>query len=90
MRRIVGAAIGLCCFMLTVSSGCATTKTEFAYWGETIAALATQKTNSVQSEADRMHTHQRVAKRDATSLVEDVDYILLRDRPSRLSRWHNQ
>ncbi len=87
MRKIVFGTFALACLM---AAGCGTGKSEILYWHETFHALAVQDTNSVQSPADRMHTQKQVAIQDARSIVDDFDFILMRERPSRLSRWHNR
>jgi hypothetical protein len=63
---------------------------EFAYWERVTDRAIFQNTNSTQTPADRMHTHKKVIDQDARALIDDIDYIMLRDRPSRLSRWHDR
>lgn len=74
---------------LSSLGGCALLPSEGVYWGRVVERARFQDTDSVQTPADRMHTFRRVVDQDARALVDDIDYILLRDRPSRLSRWHN-
>jgi len=71
-------------------AGCSLAGAEQVYWQRIVDRARFQNTNSVQTPADRMHTFQQVIDQDARALVEDIDYILLRDRPSRLSKWHNR
>jgi len=39
------------------------------------------------SAAERAHQAQRVTDYDVMLFNEDLDYFLLQDRPSRLSKW---
>jgi len=76
--------------LLWTATGCGTIPSSNAYWEYRLQKLATQDTNSVQSAADRMHTLRQVADQDARGLVDDLDWVFMTDRPSRLSRWHNR
>jgi hypothetical protein len=91
VRGTWGAAllIGMT-LVLATSSGCGQVATERAYWNETLHKSLFQETNSTQTAADRMHTHRQVINQDARAIIDDIDFILLRERPSRLSRWHNR
>jgi len=42
------------------------------------------------SYKEREHMWQQVVDTDLKQLVEDIDYFLLMDRPTRLSRWHER
>lgn len=88
--RPAALAVLLAMFVgLSSLGGCALLPAEGVYWGRVVERARFQDTDSVQTPADRMHTFRRVVDQDARALVDDIDYILLRDRPSRLSRWHN-
>lgn len=89
-KRKTGLAVGAVCLMATCATGCFQYQTEKAYWDFTANRAIFQVTNSTQSAADRMHTHRQVIAQDARSIIDDIDFILLRERPSRLSRWHNR
>lgn len=39
---------------------------------------------------EREHMHEQVRTRDSEALREDIDMILLNDRPTRLTRWHDR
>lgn len=41
-----------------------------------------------QSAAQRAHQRKVVLDYEVRQLVEDVDMVLLLERPSRLTRWH--
>jgi hypothetical protein len=85
-KRMIAAAGGL----LVVGAGCGTLPSSGAYWQYRSDKLWTQDTGTAHSSADRMHTHRQVADTDARTLVDDIDYIFLTDRPSRLSRYHDR
>ncbi|NOX60209.1 MAG: hypothetical protein GXP29_15300 [Planctomycetes bacterium] len=89
-RYLTGFAMGAALFVLAGATGCFQLPTEKAYWGFTANRAIFQVNNSTQTAADRMHTHRQVINQDARSLIDDIDFILLRERPSRLSRWHNR
>lgn len=42
------------------------------------------------SSYEHFHRLSQVAERDARVLIEDLDYLFLAERPSRLSRWHDR
>jgi len=88
MKKLATVALGLA--VLLSSIGCALIPTEQAYWDYRFEKAVTQDTNSVQSSADRLHTHRQVAAQDARAFVDDWDVVWMKDRPSRLSRWHNR
>jgi hypothetical protein len=90
MTRVIGAVLAVTILCSLAISGCATLPAEGAYWRQVFHEGMTQDTNTVQTPADRMHTHRMVLEQDARSLIEDIDYIMLRDRPSRLSKWVNR
>jgi len=85
-----GLTLGVTLLLTTCATGCFQLPTEKAYWDFTANRSIFQMTNSSQTAADRMHTHRQVIAQDARSLIDDIDFILLRERPSRLSRWHNR
>lgn len=89
MKRLVCAGFAAL-FLLTMGSGCALWGAEGAYWDRVFHKAMWQDTNSTQSAADRMHTQRQVVDQDARSLVDDFDWMTMRERPSRLSRWHNR
>ena len=90
MRRTIRAALGVALLILMANSGCGLLVAEQAYWNQRAHKTFWQDTNSSQTPADRMHTQRQVVNQDARALVDDIDFILMRERPSRLSRWHNR
>lgn len=83
--------LGLIGLTLTTGAGCAaTTSASDVYWARSYDRARYQNTNSGQTPADRLHTVRRVVDQDARSMVDDIDFIMMWDRPSRLSRWHNR
>ena len=89
MKKLVCATLGLGIMAVAVS-GCATAGGEVAYWDRVFHKAAWQDTNSAQSPADRLHTQRQVVDQDARALIDDFDWMTMRERPSRLSRWHNR
>jgi len=57
-------------------------------WAVLIASLA--GCSQTKSYREREHTWARAVETDMKQLVEDIDYLLLMDRPTRLSRWHER
>lgn len=54
-------------------------------------AMAGCSSNTLTMNAhERSNVHKKVYMRDRRALNEDVDWLLLQDRPSRLSRWHEK
>ena len=90
MRRTTYAVLFLMLAMLGVQFGCAAMQAEGPYWARIGERAIYQDTDSTQTAADRLHMHRRVIDQDAKSLIDDIDVIMLRERPSRLSRWHNR
>ncbi len=43
-----------------------------------------------QSAHEHAHQWKSVARRDRLALNEDIDAVLQTDRPSRLTKWHDQ
>jgi hypothetical protein len=43
-----------------------------------------------QSADDHYQAAYEVSKHDGKALVDDLDMILLNDRPTRLTRWHDR
>jgi hypothetical protein len=75
---------------VVVNTGCATLPAEGAYWRQVGFETVTTDTDAVQTPSDRQHTHRMALRQDARGIVEDIDFIMLRERPSRLSRWHTR
>ncbi len=71
-------------------TGCASLGADAVYWERVGNRAIYQDAGTAESAAYRMHTFQRVVDEDARALIDDLDYLTLRDRPSRLSRWHNR
>ena len=46
--------------------------------------------SQTQSYEEREHIWARTTEMDLRQLVEDIDYLMLMDRPTRLSRWHER
>ena len=90
IKRWTGLTFGVALLLVTGATGCFQLPVEQAYWDFTGNRAIFQVNNSSQTAADRMHTHRQVINQDARSLIDDIDFILLRERPSRLSRWHNR
>ena len=89
-KRIVRGTWGVVLLVMMMTSGCGLIVSEQAYAHQRLHKAFWQDTNSSQSPADRMHTQRQVANQDARAIVDDLDFILMRERPSRLSRWHNR
>ena len=91
MKRTTSAVLAVALLILVGATGCvAGWRNEGAYWGRRVDRGLYQDTNSSQSAEDRMHSQKQVVDQDARALVDDIDFILLRERPTRLSRWHNR
>jgi len=43
-----------------------------------------------RSPHERSQQWKQVAKRDRLALNDDVDFLLQKDRPTRLTRWHDR
>ena len=43
-----------------------------------------------KSPHDHAHQWRKVERRDRLAINEDIDFVLLTDRPSRLTRWHDR
>ncbi len=43
-----------------------------------------------ESSRERSHRLSQVSRRDRLALTEDIDFITLSDRSSRLTRWHDR
>ena len=91
MRRVASGALIAGLLVLVSTTGCVSQlMVEKAYWDRRAHKSFFQEGSSTQSTADRMHMHRQVVDQDARAIIDDIDYVLLRDRPSRLSRWHNR
>lgn len=90
MKKLVCTGLGLALLTLVATSGCGLAPAEGAYWDRVVHKAFWQDTNSAQSAADRMHTQRQVVNQDARGLVDDFDWMTMRERPSRLSHWHNR
>jgi len=82
--------LGLAALAMMVSGCAATMSASDVYWARSLERARYQNTSSGVTAADRLHTVRQVVDQDARSLVDDIDYIFMWERPSRLSRWHNR
>ena len=88
MKKILGGLAGL--LGVVILSGCAVTQGSSVYWNEVGDRTVYQDTDSTQTPGGRLHTIKRSVDQDAKSIIEDIDYVTLTDRPSRLSQWHER
>lgn len=87
LRCMLTAAI----LAVVAASGCAAmSSAQDVYWARSFDRARYQDTNSGQTAADRLHIVRRVVDQDARGMVDDLDFIMMWDRPSRLTRWHNR
>ena len=90
MRKTVCGLLAVSLLVVALGSGCATYPSEVAMWSRIHQKAVTQNTDSTQTPGERLHTFRRVVDQDARAIIDDIDYYVMRDRPSRLSRWHNR
>ena len=76
--------------VVALLAGCAAMAADGVYWDRVAHKAVYQDTDSTQTPGERMNMFKRVVDKDAAAIVDDIDHILLRDRPSRLSRWHDR
>ncbi|MEK6677498.1 MAG: hypothetical protein AABZ47_17830 [Planctomycetota bacterium] len=85
--RILGVFFGLA--LILVVAGCA------AYSRGAQATVPHlyphgQAETMAMTAQEHQHTLSDVVRRDATSLVDDLDMVFMTDRPTRLTRWHDR
>lgn len=56
--------------------------------GAVVLVLASGGCTMTESKAQRAHRIDVVIDYEARQLVEDIDYVLMIDHPSRLTKWH--
>lgn len=88
--RIICQTLGLVALAIMASGCAATVSASDVYWSRVFDRVRNQSAGTGQTAADRLHTVRQAADQDARSIVDDIDYIFMWDRPSRLSRWHNR
>jgi len=88
MRRVLGVLLGVS--VLLGSLGCAQFSKEAIYWNRTVTKGVSQDRSMTESYTEQMHRFYAVVDQDARAIVDDIDLVLQRDRPTRLTRWHDR
>ena len=89
MRRFV-ASLCLTCVVLASLSGCVGLTKEAVVAQHTGTRAVVLDRPFGQSSAEHLHSLQAVVDQDAKAIVEDWDLLWQRDRPTRLTRWHER
>lgn len=88
MRRLV--CVALAGFLLAAASGCTQLPKEAVVGNRIVVKGLTEDRSMTESYTEHLHRMIAVVDQDARGLVDDWDVLLLRDRPSRLTRWHSR
>lgn len=88
MRRLLSLVLGLSVILGSV--GCVQMSKEAIVANHSTVKALTEGETITESYSEHVHRLTRVASQDAKALVEDVDMVMQRDRPTRLSRWHDR
>ncbi len=88
MRRLLSLVLGLSVILGSV--GCVQMSKEAIVANHSTVKALTEGGTITESYSELVHRLTRVASQDAKALVEDVDMVMQRDRPTRLSRWHDR
>jgi hypothetical protein len=89
MKRTAGA-MALGCSVLAMVSGCAQLLKEGYIARRTAQRAAVLDSTMTQPLKEQLHSQAAVVDTDAKALVEDWDAFWQRDRPTRLTRWHER
>ncbi|MGB0717174.1 MAG: hypothetical protein ACPGXK_14945 [Phycisphaerae bacterium] len=73
-----------CAFTMVLSTGCTDT--------QVVVALNPHAGFESVSQSEEVHinTVKKVIRQDALAIVEDFDLLLMTERPTRLTKWHNR
>ena len=88
-RSALLAAMG-CGAGALLSSGCVQLNKEGAIAQRTAQQAMILDRTMTQSPEEQMHSMAAVVDQDAKGIVEDWDAFWQRDRPTRLTRWHER
>jgi len=77
--------IGAVGFLL---GGCAQASKEAVWHNRMLVKGLSEDRSMTESYAEHLHRMNATVDHDARALIDDLDLVLLRDRPTRLSRWH--
>ena len=89
MRFARAAALGGCATALLLT-GCVQLTKEGVVAQRTAQRGLILDRSTTQSSEEHMHSLAAVVDEDAKGLVEDLDIFMQRDRPTRLTRWHER
>ena len=88
MRRLLCLVLGAS--VLLGSLGCVQMSKEAIYWHHTGTKAVSEDRTMTESYTEQMHRFTAVVDQDARGIIDDLDVLALRDRPTRLTRWHDR
>ena len=88
MRRVLGLVLVASVLLGTI--GCAQVSKEASFWNRIGVKSVTEDRTMTESYTEHMHRMTAVVDMDARAIVDDLDMVLQRDRPTRLTRWHDR
>ena len=88
MRRIV--CLVLFGSLLAVSSGCSQSTKEVLMANQVAISTVSESGTVTENYTEHMHRLTAVVDFDGRAIMEDWDLLWQRDRPTRLSRWHEK
>ncbi|MCP4251143.1 MAG: hypothetical protein GY778_29245 [bacterium] len=86
MRKLL--ALVLVGSFAALTTGCAQISKEAVYNNRRVVKGLSEDRTVTESFTEHLHRITAVVDQDAVSLVDDWDLLMVRDRPSRLTRWH--
>ncbi len=86
MRKLL--ALVLVGSFAVLTTGCAQISKEMVHNNRILVKGLSEDRTVTESYTEHLHRMTAVVDQDAVGLVDDWDLLLVRDRPSRLTRWH--
>ena len=90
MKRVARPAALGACSVAVLLAGCVQVTKEGMIAQRTVQRGLILDRTMTQSPEEQMHSMAAVVDQDAKGFVEDWDLFTQRDRPTRLTRWHER
>lgn len=89
MQRSISLMLAVCVVGLVVV-GCASAQREFIWMNQRYAIGTTNTDTMTQTMPETIQSYNSIIDQDARALLDDIDMALLRQHPTRLTRWHTR
>ena len=89
MQRRISLMLAVCGLGLIVV-GCASSQRESMWWHHRRVSGMTNTNTMTESMPETIQRYKLISNQDARALLDDIDLALMRQHPTRLTRWHTR